>query len=318
MKQPIQTVLSIFLLAWALLPSSLPAQTEKAPEASNLSLKLETTQAITRALRWLGHQQEPEGYWSSPDHPAITALIVRAMLESPAPPELGRENPMIEPALQFILSRVQPDGGIYTPGHGLANYNTSISLMALAVADNPDYAEIIERARSFVIRGQQIYASDSENALYSGGIGYGSSYTHSDMTNTMFALQAIAETRTLFPGSEDQDTPELDWDAAVRFLSRCQNLKATNDTGFAAMTRQTAADFSTTPACPMLAKWNSPTGAPPSAPTGVSATPVSSATPTPASRPTTPESKASSIGSKTTSPSKKIPAWANRVASSIS
>ena len=233
MKQLIRTALSIALLSSTLLPTSLPAETEGAPEASNLSLKLETTQAITRALRWLGDQQEPEGNWSTPDHPAITALIVRAMLQSPAPAELGRENPMIEPALQFILSRVQPDGGIYTPGHGLANYNTSISLMALDAANNPDYAGIIDRARNFVIGGQQMYDPESEDAIYSGGIGYGGSYTHSDMSNTMFAIQSLAETRTLFPGSEDPDAPELDWDAAIGFLSRCQNLEETNDMAYA-------------------------------------------------------------------------------------
>lgn len=239
MKQPLRHCLQTVLLAVLLVPGSLPAQDENAPEAekapaaSHLSLKLETGQAINRALRWLGDQQEPDGNWSTPDHPAITALIVRAMLESPAPAELGRENPAVQPALQFILSRVQPDGGIHTPGRGLANYNTSISLMALAAADDPDYSEIIDRARAFVIRGQQFYEADSEDAIYSGGIGYGGSYTHSDMSNTMFALQSLAETRTLFPGSEDEDAPELDWDAAIQFLSRCQNLEATNDSGFA-------------------------------------------------------------------------------------
>jgi len=233
MKNTTRIFLPAILLLAAILPGTLPAQGEAPSEASNLSLKLETSQAMTRALRWFENQQEPEGNWSTPDHPAITALVVRAMLQSPAPAEVGRENPAIEPALQFILSRVQPDGGIYTPGHGLANYNTSISLMALAAADNPDYAEIIERARAFVVRGQQFFDPESEDARFSGGIGYGNSYSHSDMSNTMFALQSLAETRTLFPGSQDEDTPELDWEAAIQFLSRCQNLEATNDTGLA-------------------------------------------------------------------------------------
>ncbi|MFP4353127.1 MAG: prenyltransferase/squalene oxidase repeat-containing protein [Puniceicoccaceae bacterium] len=233
MRNTARLLLPASLFLGALLPIPLPAQSDASTEPSNLSLKLETAQAMTRALRWLEDQQEPAGNWSTPDHPAITALVVRAMLQSPAPPEVGRENPTIGPALEFILSRVQPDGGIYTPDHGLANYNTSISLMALAAAGNPDHSEIIERARAFVIRGQQFFEPGSENERFSGGVGYGNSYSHSDMSNTMFALQSLAETRTLFPGSADEDAPELDWEAAVQFLSRCQNLEETNDTGLA-------------------------------------------------------------------------------------
>ena len=63
---------------------------------------------------------------------------------------------------------------------------------------------------------------------FDGGIGYGGSRAHSDLSNTHRALEALYTTRALATDTGDKKAIELDWDAALEFVSRCQNLQATN------------------------------------------------------------------------------------------
>jgi len=63
-----------------------------------------------------------------------------------------------------------------------------------------------------------------------GGIGYGGTYKHSDLSNTMFAMEAIHYTRYLKSDvASDAEMKDLDWKAAVKFISRTQNLPGYND-----------------------------------------------------------------------------------------
>ncbi|GHC01401.1 prenyltransferase/squalene oxidase repeat-containing protein [Cerasicoccus arenae] len=194
--------------------------------AENVSLKIETGLAMKRALTFLASQQNEAGYWSTADHPGLSALAIKAFATSPVSSAVGRENPAVEKGALYLLSRVQKDGGIYTEGEGLANYNTAISMMALHAIG--DYEDTVLRAREFVIRGQQLgYEPGTEAYDYYGGVGYGNSHTHSDMVNTTFAIQSLAETRELVEGVKDD--ARLDWEAAITFLSRCQNLDEPED-----------------------------------------------------------------------------------------
>jgi len=76
-----------------------------------------------------------------------------------------------------------------------------------------------------VVKQQQIY-TEGDFQMYSGGIGYGNSYEHSDLSNTSLAIQALHETRQL---AEKAEVPvRLDWDAAIEFLENTQNLPSVN------------------------------------------------------------------------------------------
>jgi squalene-hopene/tetraprenyl-beta-curcumene cyclase len=216
------------LVTTALVAASTAPLTAQSP--GNVSLKNEVRLAIERGLDFLGHNQFPEGYWSTGDYPGLSALVVQAYLTAPLAPESAREHPACRKGLAFLVSRVQDDGGIYTPAKGLANYNTAISLVALHEAGDPAYDEIIRRARAFTVGQQQLqYEEGTEAYAYHGGIGYGNSYAHSDMSNTSLAIQALHETRDLLEQSaEYADEPRLDWDAAIGYLTRSQNLPETN------------------------------------------------------------------------------------------
>ncbi len=136
----------------------------------------------------------------------------------------------IKRSYQFLISSVQPDGGIYRKG--LANYNTSLSLLALVAANDSKYQAIIRDARSFVI-GQQ--AKGLANESMDGGFGYGPSGSgrqHPDMSNTVIALDALYHSR-IAAGKELPNAKDLNWTAAIEFIQKCQNLPAYNKESWA-------------------------------------------------------------------------------------
>jgi squalene-hopene/tetraprenyl-beta-curcumene cyclase len=189
----------------------------------DLSLRQEVRRAIDRGTRWLHAQQRPDGSWSDPDHPALTALALIACLPQPGATNRAEPSDPIQKGYGHLLRCVQPDGGIYRTGY--LNYNTSVSVLALVQARRSEYEPVIRRARAFII-GQQndLGEQGKPDTPYDGGIGYGGSAPHADLSNTMLALEALYHSRRL----DEPGLQELDWTAAIRFIERCQNLPGVN------------------------------------------------------------------------------------------
>ncbi len=180
--------------------------------------------AIAKGLDWLRLHQNADGSWSLNDYPALTALPLWAYMGQPdgAPAE---KPDYIKKGYDFIVASARPDGGIYRKG--LANYNTSISLIALVLAQDGRYDPLIRSAHDFVI-GQQ--AAGLADPSMDGGIGYGPVGTareHPDLSNTVIALEAIRRSEAI-ADKERPNGPKLDWDAAIQFIQRCQNLPEVN------------------------------------------------------------------------------------------
>ena len=187
--------------------------------ASNLSLRNEVQHAIDKGLSWLAANQNSNGYWSTADHPAVTALALNAFMGEPT--ERARTNPVVQKGYKYILGNVQPDGGIYAKD--LPNYNTSISMMALIAAHNPAYDPIVLNARHWIIGEQSVLT----NSPFDGGVGYGSDKQHhSDMNNTLVALEALYYSQYL--EKDKASGKDLNWGAAINFIQNCQNLPGTN------------------------------------------------------------------------------------------
>ena len=204
------------------------------PNPVNNSLKQEVQHAIEKGLAWLIEKQQPAGYWSQPEHPALTGLVLTGFMGEPAgrikanPPEYVRRG------YNFLLLNVKPDGGIYF--RDMANYNTSVSIMALVVSNNPQYKSIIRKARNFTVTLQSDFDKQgTADNPYDGGIGYGGRYQHSDLSNTMFALEALYYTKNLVNDVTVKEThlTRLNWEAARKFIERCQNLPSVNDQSWA-------------------------------------------------------------------------------------
>jgi squalene-hopene/tetraprenyl-beta-curcumene cyclase len=207
-----------------LLPGLVRAQEPIPRNEAGLSVRNEAAIAITKGLDWLRQNQNPDGSWSLDDYPALTALPLWAYMGNPegAPAE---KPDYIQKGYAFIVASARPDGGIYRKG--LANYNTSISLIALVLAQDGKYDPLIRAAHDFVI-GQQ--ATNLPDPTMNGGIGYGpvgAAREHPDLSNTVIALEAIRRSEAI-ANRERPGAPKLDWDAAIAFIQRCQNLPSAN------------------------------------------------------------------------------------------
>ena len=212
--------------AWAAKEVSVSASAPK----SDLSLKLEVGHAIDRGIAWLAKTQAPEGYWSMAEHPALTGLVLTGIMGEPSGGMKAKPPDFVAKGYAYLVGTVKPDGGIYVKD--MANYNTSVSIMALLSAYDPSYQPIIRKARNFVVGLQSDFDQQGvTDNPFDGGIGYGGTYQHSDLSNTMFALEAIHYTKFLEAdkGEEAVALKQLNWDAALKFIGRCQNLPGSND-----------------------------------------------------------------------------------------
>lgn len=188
----------------------------------------EVEHALTRGLAWLQANQNSNGWWSTPDQPAVTALALTAFKGDPENHYRTPEPAWLRRGFDFVLASAQPDGGIHRSN--LVTYNTSISMMALLAANKPEYDPVIRKARGFLVGLQRDFGDKGRlDDVFDGGIGYGSKYQHSDMGNTLAALEAIYHSRHLVADQKQlADAKDLDWAAAIQFLQNCQNLPAYN------------------------------------------------------------------------------------------
>jgi squalene-hopene/tetraprenyl-beta-curcumene cyclase len=192
------------------------------PAERNLSFKLEIQNALSRGFQFLEKQQTPEGHWSNPEHPALTGLALSALLGDP---ELryATNSKAVEKGLAHLLRNQKSDGGIYV--RDLPNYNTSVSLMALINAGQSKLFENISKGRGFLVGLQRDFGkTNMVDTPMDGGVGYGSKYQHSDLNNTLLALETLHHSRSF----RKETDPDLNWSAAIEFLKNCQNLPGQN------------------------------------------------------------------------------------------
>ena len=201
------------------LPSS--AQDKQEPY---LSIKLEMKRAIERGNEYLKAQQDKDGFWREAKYPAYTALALTAAVRSPS----YEEADYIDKGYAWLAQQQKDDGGIY--GKGLGTYNTATSIVALVATGDETYHPAILKARRFLINQQTDWDTKGEaDNKYDGGIGYGGSYQHSDLSNTYLSIEALKLSRHIAQDDASGKQPELNWEAAIQFISRTQNLKETND-----------------------------------------------------------------------------------------
>ena len=187
---------------------------------------------IDRGLGWLQTNQNPAGWWSDAGQPAITALALTAFKGEPGGRYAQGEPAWLRKGYAYLVSCVQPDGGIHQSN--LVTYNTALSMMALLAANKPEYDATVRKARNFLIGLQRDFGEKGRvDDVQDGGIGYGSKYEHSDMGNTLAALEALHYSKHLVQDKNLAGTAELNWAAAIQFLQNCQNLRAYNKQAWA-------------------------------------------------------------------------------------
>jgi squalene-hopene/tetraprenyl-beta-curcumene cyclase len=209
--------------------SSLAADKIVTATKSDISLKLELENSIGKALSWMAGKQQTDGNWGQVEYPAVSALTLTAFQGDPSGFYKQKFEQNIRKGYDYLLKNVHPDGSIY--GKDLKNYNTAISMMAFLMARNPAYEPILKKGRNYLAGQQDDFGEKGmgDHPL-DGGIGYGGTYKNSDINNTTTALEALYYTRYLKSDvANDPETKELNWKAAVQFISRTQNLPEYND-----------------------------------------------------------------------------------------
>jgi squalene-hopene/tetraprenyl-beta-curcumene cyclase len=188
---------------------------------SDVSFRHEVQHAIDKGLNWLQTNQNTNGYWSTADQPAVTALALTAFMGEPSGNYQSHPSAAIQLGYEFIAAHAKPDGSIY--GKGLQNYNTAICMMGLIAAHNPHFDPLLRRGRQWLI-SQQV----KTNSPLDGGVGYGDHGPYSDMNNTMTALEALYYSKYLEADKPPIGGQDLNWAAAIHFIQSCQNLRAYN------------------------------------------------------------------------------------------
>ncbi len=185
-------------------------------------------EVLDKAVAYLRTQQDKAtGGWSisekGPNFPAITGLVVGGLL---AHPEIKESDPAVIAGINYILSKQQPDGGIYesiTP-----TYNTSICLATLSkVTSPPGVADARNRALAFLrtlqwgeeakpveATGDPVQVVNRDHPFY-GGVGYGR-HGRPDLSNTAFFAEALH--------AAGVDTNDPAYARTLVFLQRTQML----------------------------------------------------------------------------------------------
>ena len=174
--------------------------------------------AMTNGVAFLLSKQAEDGHWSDPQIPALTALPLWALTGADAPGTAEARKK----AAAFVLSTQRPDGGFYVPkpgrgGSGLGNYNTSVCLAALYDSGLAPKSAML-RAREY-IASSQLTGDDT----MAGGFGYDriSRRRYADLSNTSYAMSAMAKTASLEEFRTNGKRADIDWDKALAFV---QNL----------------------------------------------------------------------------------------------
>ena len=188
--------------------------------------EVDLRESIRRGSQFLYNNQDATGWWSDPDLPALTGLALVA-LKMAKVKDLDRkyESERMR-AYDYLTSLVKPDGTIHAGR--LINYNTACSLMAFSVIENDRYQSIIRKARASIANSQiDLGEKGKLDNPHDGGVGYNSKYDHSDMNNTLMAVEAMRMSEMALRDSEksaNRPVVDLDWKALEHFLASCQNL----------------------------------------------------------------------------------------------
>ncbi|MDD2238154.1 MAG: terpene cyclase/mutase family protein, partial [Kiritimatiellae bacterium] len=182
--------LSLLTVSLTLAETNITLKTTSITPGVSESLTREASNAIQRGMDWLLTKQQPDGHWSNPEFPALTALPLWALARGGC-----TDTQAIDKATQCILSYVQEDGSIWRKvtdgrkGGGLPNYNTAICMVALRMLHRPELAPVILKARDYMAKNQHLTGHDS----YYGGFGYdpATKSPYTDLSNSYLAFEAM-------------------------------------------------------------------------------------------------------------------------------
>ena len=205
--------------------------------------------AITNGAAFLVKCQAEDGHWSDPQMPALTALPLWALSGANGRVKSAASivsAQALRKAADYVLATQRPDGGFYVPkpgrgGSGLGNYNTSVCLSALFDSGLAPASALL-KAREY-IASSQLTGDDT----MAGGFGYDkiSRRHYADLSNTSYALSAMAKTSSLEELRTGGKRVDIDWEKALSFVENLMEREGP-DAGGAAYNERTPQAGTTT------------------------------------------------------------------------
>ena len=184
-------------------------------------------QTVEKGIDYLIHKgQQPDGSYGKDVGPGVAAICTTALLKHGRSPD----DPAVAKSLKYLESFIHDDGGIYSPGSFVKNYETSLAIQCFAAANvDRRYKTVLAKADKYI---KTIQSGGEPSDFNYGGSGYEPQKKGSrpDLSNTSFLLDALQATGA---GPEDEAVKR-----ALVFVSKCQNLETEhNTTAFAAKVR---------------------------------------------------------------------------------
>jgi squalene-hopene/tetraprenyl-beta-curcumene cyclase len=176
--------------------------------------------SIDQAIGYLQTRgQGEDGSFSKRAGIGVTMLVATAAMRN------GRtaNDPMVAKSLKCIEACVRPDGGIYTKGGMIANYETCLAIMCFQQANTDKRYDALLRSAEAFVKGTQWgkgTATETSDVSF-GGVGYGKR-SRPDLSNTAYLVDALKASGR---GPDDEAMKQ-----ALVFVSRCQNLESENNT----------------------------------------------------------------------------------------
>ncbi len=194
-------------MAAALLPARAPAQ----PKGDDFQ------QTVEKAVAYLKKTQADDGSWGpAPNNTGITGIVATGLLRCGVKPD---DEPVAK-SLTFIEGLINEKAG-HIAGKdekaALANYKTSINILALTAAKRADkYKAAIGNATKYLKEYQWDEGRGAKpDGDYYGGAGYAGDKSRPDLSNTAFFLEALKT------AGVSKDDPAFK--KAAVFVSKCQN-----------------------------------------------------------------------------------------------
>ena len=170
---------------------------------------------IFAGLQYLCTQQNPDGSWGG--NVGYTSLAALAFLNH----GMDESDPTVSNAINYILSKKHADGSIYV---SYSNYETSLAILPLVATHNSDYDDEVVAAKNYLVSIQNDESAGIDNTIpWYGGWAYsGLSSDWSDLSNTQWTMMGL--------DAANLQKTDSTWSKAETFVTRCQNLEATNPT----------------------------------------------------------------------------------------
>ena len=130
---------------------SLVAESPDFFQTRDLSLQREVSHIIDRGNGWLLTQQRENGSWDGPDPLVATGMAMLALGVDPEERHAGQKALPLRRGIDYLLTCLQPDGGMYLNA-SMAMNQTSISLLVLASLPHEKSEKAVPAARSFLLQ----------------------------------------------------------------------------------------------------------------------------------------------------------------------